>query len=77
MADMTPHGPHTTGPVTRELPELDQRSGLSGLSMSPHFSEVGTSQPFVHTRESTERRWNTRTFDGGVMIEGRTRGGRL
>lgn len=76
MADMTHQGPQTTGTIELQAGRRDQgaEQALSQLSVTPHFSEIESPRPPVHTSASVAERWGSRSYDTGVVIEGRILG---
>jgi hypothetical protein len=75
MADMIHQGPHTNEPTGEDRRGQGPNADFSQLSVAAHFSEAETPRLPTHTSASVTQRWSRRSFDSGVVIEGRVVGG--
>jgi hypothetical protein len=73
MADIS-KGPDTTR-IDRGRPAEGPNTDLSALSMAPDLMRSESPTLPRQTQASIEKKWGERTFDTGVMIQGRKVGG--
>ena len=75
MADLDQPSQQTSGTTPQNERAQNLGSDLSTLSVAPSFMEAEPARIPSHTSESIRSKWGSRSFDTGVVIQGRIVGG--